>query len=279
MIFNIKKRGISMNQVLLAFLVTTAAGLFTGFGGLIALSKKSHNRNFLGLCLAFSAGVMIYVSMAEIYMEAMEDLYYYNDETYRLLSAVFFFLGIGITAAIDKFIPSPNRSSKAAKTNFKNYSEKEKSELNRIGIMTAISIAIHNLPEGLVTFLAFMIDPALGIVIAVAIAIHNFPEGIALAVPINVATGNRKKAVFLAFASGLTEPLGALIAWLIFFNNTEIDYRVTGISFAMIAGIMIYISLKQLLPTAHKFAEKQTSLLWALFLGMAIMSLSIVLLG
>lgn len=265
-------------QVLLAFLVTAAAGLFTGFGGLLALSKKSYNRNFLGLCLSFSAGVMIYVSFGEIYFKAIEDLYYNNDENYRLLAFLFFFGGILLIAIIDKFIPKPDENLAALQTESENYSGKEKSELNRMGIMTAISIALHNLPEGLVTFLAFIIDPALGLAIAVAIAIHNFPEGIAMAVPIRAATGSKTKAVALSFLSGLTEPLGALLAWFLFLNS-GVSYFTTGILFALIAGMMIYISLKQLLPTAHKFSDKQTHLLWALFLGMAVMSISVVLLG
>jgi ZIP family zinc transporter len=150
-----------------------------------------------------------------------------------------------------------------------------KSKLLRMGMFSAIAIAIHNFPEGLATFMAGLHDPVMGVSIAVALAIHNIPEGIAVSVPIYYSTGSRKKAFFLSFLSGLSEPVGALIGYFVllsFFNNTTF-----GIVFAAVAGIMVYISLDELLPTAEKYGEHHIAI-YGLITGMAVMALSLLLL-
>ncbi len=144
----------------------------------------------------------------------------------------------------------------------------------RAGIITALAIAIHNFPEGLVTFAAALKDVRLGLPIAVAIAIHNIPEGIAVSVPIFYATGNRKKAFVYSFISGLAEPVGALIGYLVlfkFFND-----MVLGILMAAVAGIMVFISLDQLLPYAEKYGEHHLSIC-GLIAGMLVMAISLLL--
>jgi ZIP family zinc transporter len=153
-------------------------------------------------------------------------------------------------------------------------SEEHKSKLMRMGVFTALAIAIHNFPEGLATFAAALSDPALGIPVAVAIAIHNIPEGIAVAVPVFYATGSRKKAFTLSFLSGLSEPVGALVGYLLlrsFLNDT-----VLGIIFAAVAGIMVYISLDELLPAAEEYCEHHVAI-WGLVAGMAVMAISLLL--
>ena len=151
-------------------------------------------------------------------------------------------------------------------------SEEHKAKLMRMGVFTALAIGIHNFPEGLATFTAALSDPKLGIPIAIAIALHNIPEGIAVAVPVFYATGSKKKAFKLSFLSGLAEPVGALIGFLLlyrFFNDA-----VFGVIFACVAGIMVYISLDELLPAAREYGEHHLSM-YGLIAGMAVMAVSL----
>jgi ZIP family zinc transporter len=144
----------------------------------------------------------------------------------------------------------------------------------RMGVFTALAIAIHNFPEGLATFTAAISDPKLGIPIAVAIAIHNIPEGIAVAVPIFYATGSKMKAFKLSFLSGLSEPVGALVGYLILYR--WLNDTVFGIIFASVAGIMVYISLDELLPSAREYGEHHLSI-YGMVAGMAVMAISLLL--
>ena len=150
----------------------------------------------------------------------------------------------------------------------------------RMGLFTALAIGIHNLPEGLATFLAALNDPGLGVAIAVAIAMHNIPEGISVSVPIFFATGDRKKAFVYSFLSGLAEPVGAGIAYLgiYFFLGADgvVPPQVMGILFAGVAGIMVYISLDELLPTSRAYGKGHDSI-FGLIGGMLVMSLSLLL--
>jgi ZIP family zinc transporter len=150
----------------------------------------------------------------------------------------------------------------------------DKQKLMRMGLFTALAIAIHNFPEGLATFTAAISDPGLGIAIAVAIAIHNIPEGIAVSVPIYYATGNRKKAFWYSFASGFAEPLGAIIGYLILMPF--MTPAVFGILFAGVAGIMVFISLDELLPSAREFGEHHLSI-YGMIVGMGVMAISLLL--
>ena len=146
--------------------------------------------------------------------------------------------------------------------------------LLRMGMFSALAIAIHNFPEGLATFTAALSDPTLGISIAVAIAIHNIPEGIAVSVPIYFATGDRKKAFKMSFLSGLSEPVGALVGFFLLYNF--FNEAMFGLIFAGVAGIMVYISLDELLPTAEKYGEHHIAI-YGMISGMVVMALSLVL--
>lgn len=143
----------------------------------------------------------------------------------------------------------------------------------RMGVMTALAIGIHNFPEGIATFTAAMKNPALGVAIAVAIAIHNIPEGIAVSIPIYYATGDRKKAFYLSLLSGLAEPVGALLAYLVLMPF--MSPVVMGCVFASVAGIMVFISLDELLPAAREYGEHHVSI-YGLVAGMAIMAVSLI---
>ncbi len=265
---------IETSVVILAFSLTLFAGLATGVGSLLSLFANKTNTKFLSLALGFSAGVMIYVSFVEIFKKANETLSLAMGERLGLwVSAGAFFCGILLIAVIDKLVPSmgnPHEVHTVEEMDGK--SEEHKNNLMRLGVFTALAIAIHNFPEGLATFAATLSSPELGVSIAIAIAIHNIPEGIAVAVPIFYATGNRKKAMKLSFLSGLSEPVGALLGY--FLLSSFLNDVTMGIIFAMVAGIMVFISLDELLPAAKEYGEHHLSM-YGLVLGMFVMALSL----
>ncbi len=262
------------NNILFAFGLTMFAGLSTGFGSAIAFFAKKTNTAFLSVALGFSAGVMIYVSFVEIFVKARSELSSELGETqgYWITTAAFF-AGILFIALIDKLIPSVENPHEIKKVEDMS-PEKALGDrkLMRMGLFTALAIAIHNFPEGLATFTAALTEPSLGIAIAVAIAIHNVPEGIAVSIPVYYATGSRKKAFWLSFSSGLAEPIGALVGYLILMPF--LTPLVFGIIFAGVAGIMVFISLDELLPAASEFGEHHLSI-YGLIAGMAVMALSL----
>jgi ZIP family zinc transporter len=258
-----------MQDVLFAFLLTLFAGLFTTVGGLLALFPRKNNYSFLAACLSFSAGVMIYISFIEIFRKAVESLEtVYIRHGYSVATTAFF-AGILLIAAIDKIVPSPEDSIAAL------HAGSSDKALHRTGLMSALSIAVHNFPEGLITFMAAMTDPSLGIAIAAAVAIHNIPEGIAVAAPIYYSTGSRRKALLYSAGSGLSEPVGGLCAYL--FLSQAANGGLFGKAFAVVGGIMVYISLQQLLPAAILYSGSGRVIKWSFF-GMAVMALSLVLL-
>ena len=267
-----------MDNTMFAFSLTVLAGLATGLGGLLVLFSKKASKKFLSVCLSFSAGVMLYVSFAEILPEAFESLEYTYEPGFLIATAAFF-AGIVLMALVDKFIPHDENTElpdlKSGKKSREKLSLMDEKELGRTGIMSGIAVAIHNLPEGLVTFMAAMYDPALGIAIAIAIIIHNIPEGIAVAAPIYYSTGSKGKAFLASLGAGLKEPLGAIIAWLLLQNIFGNMGGLFGITFAAAAGVMVYVSIHQLLPAAQKYGEHHVVMRW-LFAGMAVMAASLV---
>ena len=265
-----------IDRLLFAFGLTVFAGLSTGIGSALALLTKRTNTKFLATALGFSAGVMIYVSMIEIMAKARTALVsFYDLRLGSWLTVGGFFLGILVMALIDKLVPEAENPHEAHTVEeMDGTSEVHKQKLMRMGMFTALALGIHNFPEGLATFLSALSDPTLGITVAIAIAIHNIPEGIAVAVPIFYATGSKMKAFKLSFLSGVSEPIGALVGYLIiapFFNDA-----VFGITFAAVAGIMIYISLDELLPSAREYGEHHWSM-YGLIAGMAVMAASLLL--
>jgi ZIP family zinc transporter len=280
-------------NVLLAFGLTLFAGLATGIGSAIGFFAKRTNTRFLSAALGFSAGVMIYVSFAEILpksIAAIEQVR--NPLTANWLATAGFFIGIVLIAVIDRMIPSyenPHEARPVEQLRVCNEQEAEQAgmpaglagsatpetkRLLRMGLFSALAIAIHNFPEGLATFTAAMTDPAIGISIAVAIAIHNIPEGIAVSVPIFYATGSRKKAFWFSFLSGVSEPLGALIGYALlwaFFTPL-----VFGMVFSAVGGIMVFISLDELFPTAREYGQGHLAI-YGLVIGMAVMAVSLLL--
>ncbi len=264
-----------MNPVLFAFLITLFAGLSTGIGSLIAFFAKKTNTKFLSIALGFSAGVMIYVSMVEIFFKARttlsEEL---GSQAGNWVTIAAFFGGMLLIGIIDKLVPKRENPHEVCRVEDMQKGLCGTDKLMRMGLMTALALVIHNFPEGLATFVTALQEPSLAIPIAIAIAIHNIPEGIAVSVPIFFATGSKKKAFLYSFLSGLSEPLGALIGYLILMPF--LSATVLGIVFAAVAGIMVFISLDELLPSAREYGEHHLSI-YGLVGGMAVMAISLAL--
>ena len=248
----------------LAFGLSLFAGLSTGLGGLLVALKRNPSDTFLAASLGFSAGVMVYISLVELLPEGVASL----EGTGRgqLWGTVAFFAGIAVIALIDRFVPdaiNPHEDPSTGKT------------MRKVGVVTGLAIAVHNFPEGFASFVAALEDPALGLPIAIAIAIHNIPEGVAVAVPLRQATGSKWKAAGWATISGLAEPLGALIGFLLL--RPFLGPETLGIAYAAIAGIMVFVSLDKLLPTAIQTGRHHTAI-YGLIAGMAVMAVSLLVL-
>lgn len=265
-------------QLLVAFGLTLFAGLSTGIGSAIAFFAKKTNTKFLSVSLGFSAGVMIYVSFVEIFFKAKEILILeHGPRSGYLLTLLAFFAGMVFIAIIDKLVPSfenPHEIKMVEEMKDSPTELMRKNKLYRMGILSAFAIGIHNFPEGLATFVAALQDLSLGIPIAVAIAIHNIPEGIAISVPVHHATGSKRKAFRLSFLSGLAEPLGALVGYLLLMPF--MSDSLFGFLFGAVAGIMVFISIDNLLPAAREYGEPHLSI-YGLIGGMGLMAISLLL--
>jgi ZIP family zinc transporter len=251
-------------QVIYAFLLTLLAGLSTGIGSLIAYFIRKPKTIYLSFSLGFSAGVMIYVSFVELLPKAVITVGQFT-------SVVVFFVGVLLTALIDMVIPE-SRNPHHYKEMPDGLTLKVDKMLLRTGLFTALVIAVHNFPEGLTTFGTTLTDVRLGLIIAFAIAIHNIPEGISISVPIFYATGDRKKAFRYSFLAGLAEPVGAVIGFVILLPF--LSPALLSSLLALIAGIMVYISIDELLPMAHRYGHSHTVIL-GFILGMALMAASL----
>ncbi len=265
------------NAVLLAFLVTLGAGLATGIGSTIAFFAKTTNKSFFAVSMGFSAGVMIYLSFAEILPKATG---YIGSEVSSIqasaLAAGSLIAGMVLMAIIDAFVPSgANPHENTSVELLESPEHREQKRLMQIGVFVALAIAIHNFPEGLATFLLVLDDPQLGIALAIAVAMHNIPEGIAVSVPVYYATKSRLKAFRLSFLSGLAEPAGAVIGYLLLAQFLS-DF-VLGIIFAMVAGVMVFLAIDTLLPTAKNSSRGHLTV-YGVMAGMSVMALSLVLL-
>lgn len=272
------------SALVLAFAVTLFAGLATGIGSTIAFFTKTTNKGFFALSMGFSAGVMIYLSFAEILPKATE---YIESETGAIeaaaIAAAALIGGMVLMALIDALVPSganPHENTRVELLSPQDGKLEgigvEKDRLLKMGVFLALAIAIHNFPEGLATFLLVLDDPQIGIALAIAVALHNIPEGIAVSVPVYYATGSKSKAFRLSFLSGLAEPAGAVIGYLIlapFLNDFLL-----GVIFAGVAGVMVFLAIDTLLPTAKNSARGHLTV-YGFMAGMSVMALSLVLLS
>lgn len=264
-------------NVQIAFILTILAGLSTGIGSLIAFFVKDKSIRFLSFSMGLAAGVMLYLSFMEMLPHAIhaigDTLDHKYDGTWFALIA--FFLGMFLVGAIDRLMPHNHRFQEGEVLPDEEGNKVDNKKLMRVGIMTAVALAIHNFPEGVATFIAALEDPHLGATIAVAIALHNIPEGIGVSMPIYYATGSRKKAFLYSFMSGLVEPLGAILGYFLFMSY--LTPFIMGMLIAGIAGIMVFISLDQLLPAAQEYDDHRMAI-YGVVLGMFAMAISLALL-
>lgn len=274
---------VELVDLVFPFGLTLFAGLATGFGSLIAFFTNQTNKRFLAVALGFSAGVMIYVSFVEILPKGIASLTSsFTESEATILGVVAFFVGIFFIGFIDMVIPSAENPHEvreveemfSSEDQQKYQKEHESKTLLRMGVFTALAIGIHNFPEGLVTFISALDDASLGVAIALAVAIHNIPEGIAVSVPIFYATGDRKKAFIYSFMSGVSEPIGAVVGY--FLLVTFLSDTLFGMVFSFVGGIMVFISLDELLPSAEKYGEHHLSI-YGLVAGMIVMATSLIL--
>ena len=275
-----------MNGIVGALLMTLIAGAATGIGGGLVLFKKKLSSNTLAGALGLSAGVMIFISLAELFPEAQAEIVALGTFAHgEALVLVAFFVGMGLIMLIDFLIPEYENPHEASGHSLEAHTPAvdmmeqtaNRQALQRLGLFSALAIAIHNFPEGIATFIGAMNDPEMGAGITFAIALHNIPEGIAVAIPIYYATKSKAKALLYATLSGLSEVFGALLC-LGVTALFGVELSGGGAAFplvlAAVAGIMIYISLDELLPTAEKYGKHHIAIAGVIS-GMAIMGVSL----
>lgn len=245
----------NLNEIIIPFLLTLVAGLSTLIGSFVFLSNTFSQKKFISFFLGLSAGVMIYLSFVELLPFSIKNLGFFS-------SNLIFFIGIIVMALIDFLIPHHYLEKKIS-TKYKINDRK----LLSTGFIVTLGIIIHNFPEGIAVFLGSISDLRLGILLTLAIAIHNIPEGIAVAAPIYHATLNKSRAIKYSFISGMAEPMGAIFAYFIlrpYLNNNIISYV-----FAAVSGIMVYISLDELLPACFKDNQGHQAII-GIIIGMMI---------
>jgi ZIP family zinc transporter len=276
-----------MNPVIgLALLLPTLAGLSTVLGSLLTVFLCKPGPRFMSFMMGFSAGVMILVSFGELLQHGIEEIGF-------VPAYLAFFCGMAVMFLIDVLIPhihmgerhdagaelqidlmpDPLDHSRHRHRHGAGWdSEMHRGRLLKAGLLVALGIGVHNFPEGITTFAGTLHDPSLGIAIAIAIALHNIPEGIAVSTPVYAATGSRSKALWSSAASGLAEPVGALLAAVVLLPFLNVT--VLGLALAAVAGIMVFISLDELIPVACSFCEEHLSIM-GVIAGMMVMVLSL----
>lgn len=274
---------LNLENILIALGLTLVAGMSTGIGALLAFFTKSTNKKMLAGALGLSAGVMLYVSFVDLLPLSFKDIAaVYPGKSGEIYVTLAFFIGIFLIAAIDFLIPegeNPHEMQHMESINEMNreyvqVKDNKDAHLKRTGMMLALAIGIHNFPEGIATFVSSLNGLELAIPIVVAIAIHNIPEGVAVSMPIYHATGNSHKALLMALLSGFAEPLGALFGLLVilpFWTPTISSLLLSGV-----AGIMVYISIDELLPSAEGYGYHHITIA-GVIIGMAVMALSLLL--
>lgn len=251
-------------EAIRALILSTIAGFSTMIGAIIIFFSSRKNERLLSASLGLAGGVMISVSFMELLPEA---LHHFNElmnpQWATVAMVVTLILGVLFASLLDKFIPHNEE---------KDTHELKHENLYRVGIVSAMAVAIHNFPEGIATFMAGYESESLGIAIAIAIAFHNIPEGLTIALPMYISTGSKKKAIMSTFISSIAEPLGALLAFLVL--RPFINSLTLGIIFGSIAGIMLYIALEELLPSSRDYGYPRLAL-WAAFAGICLMPLTL----
>ena len=283
----------AFNDILFAFLLAIFAGASTCAGAAIAFFSKQDSTKMLSAGLGFSAGVMVYLSFVELLPASIKEFSKLSQNG-EIIALFIFFASMLACIFIDKVVPddvNPHEIKApeaycglrscylndrelciAKQTLAQDNAPASNKTLRRTGILTAFAIALHNFPEGFATFASGLESIKLGVVVALAVAIHNIPEGIAVSLPIYHATGQKRKAFIFAALSGLAEPLGALVGALLILPL--FGASAVAVSFALVAGVMIFISFDELFPVAKAYASGHECL-YGLIAGMAVMAFSL----
>ncbi|TJX13191.1 zinc transporter ZupT [Tissierella creatinini] len=263
-----------LNNITESFALTLLVGLTMGLGSLLSFFVTEKHKSFFSISLSLSAGIMIYISFMEILPEGIHLIEQYMGEGYVWIALIWFFFGMFLTAVIEKFVHAFAGSFHSHKHNSHRHHahDHEDSHLSKLGIMSALAIAMHNVPEGLALFTTGIKDIALAYPVALAIIIHNVPLAVAISVPLVYSTGSRKKAFLYTTFVGLMQPIGAIIGYMLLANF--LNDMVFGILLSLVAGIMIFVSLDELLPAAQQDVDHHLSVYGAVA-GMIIMALAL----
>ena len=260
--------------MLTAILMTTAAGLSTGLGGLAALFSRRPTDRLLSFSQGFAGGVMLTVSLSDMLPHAVEGYLEVKQRPQAVGAAVsLFFVGMVIALLLQNCLPEPRPERLASATQERSAGQLMRAA--RSAIVTTAVILLHNLPEGVLTLFTGYANPRFGFTLTLAIALHNIPEGIAVSIPVFYATGSRWKAVVLSLLSGLAEPVGALGVFFLF-RRLITPLFLNGLV-AAIAGIMSFVSVSELLPESFSY-EKKTAGVAGVTLGILVMSSGVYLL-
>lgn len=255
-------------NVVTAFLVCIAAALATTLGAFSVFTSRDSNPRVLAIGLAFAGGAMVYISLVEIFWKSFSSFSeVYADKEAYTYATLAFFAGVVFLVVIDRLIPNPHNELTSP-------DKPDKSKLGRLGFLAAFAITAHNFPEGMATFFATLEDPIVGASLAVAIGVHNIPEGISIAIPVYFATNDKKVTFIACLFSGLAEPVGALIGYLILAQF--LTPFVFGSVFGVIAGAMVFLAMDELLPTAKRYSTGHDTV-YGMVIGMAVIALSLVL--
>ena len=276
---------VGLEDFLFAFLLSLFAGLSTTIGSVIAFIIKKPNPKFISFVMGFSAGVMIFISFVELLLNSIVSIGYQ-------LGVLFFFLGMGIMFLIDVLVShkyefedsievlvNDNGSYKphlhhGHRNRHQSGRKKTKIKIEKTSLFIVLGVFIHNFPEGMATFIGTLTDIKLGLLLTLAVALHNIPEGIAVSIPLYINNGSRRNAFKWSFISGMSEPVGAIVTWVILFPF--ITPTLLSAMLGVVGGIMVYISLDELLPASRKFGKEHHSIL-GIITGMAIMAFSLAL--
>jgi ZIP family zinc transporter len=258
------------HNVLVAFGACALAALATVLGAIVLFRVKEPNPRLLAFGLAFAGGAMVYISLVEILVKSQNAFgEIYPDKTGYALATAAFFCGVLLVVALDRFLPNPHGGLQEHE-----FHHDTKKHVARVGLMAAIAITAHNFPEGMATFFATLDDPTIGAPLAMAIAIHNIPEGVSIAIPVYFATGSKWKAIGACSLSALAEPIGAALGYAVL--APFLTQAVYGWLFGIIAGVMVFLALDELLPSAKRYAKGHETVYGMIF-GMGALAISLVL--
>ena len=257
-----------------ALLLTALAGGATVIGAATAFTARRTNTALLSAALGLSGGVMVYIAFVSLLADSNSSLAQILGKTPGQLTAMgAFFGGMLLAALIDKMVPdtvNPHQTRGVEELS----SENLPADLKRMGFITALAMVLHKFPEGIAVFASGIQSTELGISVALAMALHNIPEGIAVSVPVFYATGSRKQAFLLASLTGLADPAGAVIGWLLLMPLIKSFPATLPIIHAAVAGIMVFVTFDGLLPMAQKFGRPHLTL-YGIISGMFLMALAL----